>query len=172
MMSYAFTGEWDKINSILGNEKIARHKLFNAKNLAMKKTTAFFQGQIKKNLIQSGRLADSEFKELSLVTIKIREWKRGNKKLKVEDAEQYRSKHKPLIDTAEMLNNVTPVVLDEDTGFIGVKRGKMHKKGGGEISDIAEKNEEERPFIGPVLDKFKDEAGEIYSKTLMEELFK
>ena len=154
MMSYNFTGEWNKINAILGDEKIARHKLYQAKMLAMRKTTAFFSKQIKLNIRSSGNLAGAPFKPNSLVTIA----RKGGKS-------------KPLIDTGDMFQNVTHIVVDEDVGFVGLKRGQMHKGGDGEIQDIAEKNEEERPFIGPVLNAFSKEAGELYAQTIMDNLF-
>lgn len=147
------TGEWNKVQALLGSRSIAEGTMKRAKTLGMRRTLAYFERQIKLNIRSGGNLAGKPFLPNSPLTIKIK------------------GSSKPLINHGDLIGNVSPVFVDENFGFVGLKRGSVNK-GGDEIADIAEINEfgaivknhevPKRPFIGPVLDKFTDEAGTKY----------
>jgi hypothetical protein len=168
-MAMTFTGDWKKVEAIIGNRNIAERTIKQAKTVAMKRTLAYFQAQIRLNMKSSGQLAGAPFKPLSPVTIKLREERSGKS-----------GGEKPLLDTGDMWKNIIPVFVDEDEGFVGLKRGETHKRGGS-LVDIGEVHEfgailesgvevPMRPFIGPVLDKFKDEAMEKYLEGIKSEI--
>jgi hypothetical protein len=151
-----FTGDWDKVKSLLGSRNIAESKIKQAKTVAMKRTLAYFQRQIVLNIKSSGVLAGAPFKPLSPVTLAKRKDPTG----------------RPLVDTGDMWKNVIPVVNNENNGFVGLKRGERHVSGG-ELVDIGQIHEEgailesgveipKRAFIKPVLDAFAGEAMDKY----------
>lgn len=156
-MSINFTGEWEKVKRYLQGEWINR-----AKPTAIKRVAAYYERQIKLNITTSGTLTGKPFEPLAESTIK----RKGSSN--------------PLIDTGDLRNSVRAHVIDENTAFVGVKRGKQHRKGKEDTADIAAIHEfgaivpggeiPARPFIRPVIndEKMRKEAGEIFEKTFDE----
>jgi hypothetical protein len=152
------TGDVARFNKLFGS-KAKIDKLWKKIKLkALKRTTLFFEGKIKKNIFTSGTLAGKPFAPNSPVTIKIKK------------------STKPLINSADMMGSVHPVIPNENVGFVGLKRGNSHNSGE-DLADIAEdaeygtltKNGFEvpaRPFIGPVKEKFSKEAAKVFSKVV------
>lgn len=148
-------GGLGKMQRLFGSRGVAKETMSLMKEAGLLRSMAFYVRQIKMNIQSGGKLAGAPFKKLSPITIKIK------------------GSTKPLLDTGDMMGSVVPVYIDENAGFVGLKRGDVHKKGG-DVADIAEihefgalvKNHEvpARPFIGPVNKKFQDEAGEQYLK--------
>lgn len=164
--SMFLSGDWGQISKILGGRIQSELFLKKAKTVAMKRSLAFFSGKIKKNIRSQGTLAGEPFKPLSDVTLAMRK-KEGFKGTKA------------LVRTGQLFRSVHPHFIDENNGFVGVKRGKVYAGGGDDVADIAEVQEfgsitEERatiparPFIRPVLDAFGKEAGEVYAKAMQE----
>lgn len=161
-MGMTLGGDWNKVNAMFGSSGKSRATIKAAKTLAMKRTLAFFELKIKQNIVSSGTLAGKPFRENADLTKLIKK------------------STKPLIDTGQMMGSVHAVPINENFGFVGLKRGTVHKKSEEDLADIAEihefgaivKNHEikPRPFVGPVLKKFKKEAGEVYLKAVEEVL--
>lgn len=152
-------GDWQKLSRLFDKKTLSR-----CREVALKSTLAYFQGQIKRNILSSGSLAGKPFEPNTEYTIK----KKGSSK--------------PLIDQADMVGAVTPVYIKETEGFVGLIRGARHITGK-EVADIGWINEKgavtewgqvipERPFVYPVLEKFEKEGTELYNKTFTKELVK
>jgi hypothetical protein len=114
-------------------------------------------------MVSSGSLAGQPFAPNAPLTVRLK------------------GSSKPWIDTGDTLNNVAPIFIDENFGFIGLKRGTIHKgKEGKKIADIAEVVEyggivngreiPARPNLGAVLEAFTEEAGSKYLDGMQEVL--
>jgi len=161
-MAFILTGDWDKVQKLFGNPMIAGNTMKRIKILGMKRVLAYLEGQIKRNIRSSGKLADKPFATNAPMTLELK-----------------KPKTKPLIDTGDMMGSVTRKYIDENNGFVGLLRGEKHTDGGS-VADIGmihefgaivdKKTIPARPFIGPVLKKFKKDAGEVYLKAAGEVL--
>ena len=78
-----------------------------------------------------------------------------------------------------MRNSIVVIIVNDFHGFVGVKRGDIHDESGEYLCDIAQIHEfgtitvdwiPARPFILPVLEKFKDEAMKLFEKTFYEQM--
>jgi len=156
------TGAWDKVGKYLNGDRVKK-----AKKIALRKTLAYFQRQIKLNIQSKGSLAGEPFKENAEYTI------------------EKKKSSKPLIDTGDMLGSIMPHIIDDDSGFVGLKSGKRHlgAKEDNDVADIGMINEfgavtswnqviPARPFIKPILDKFGKDAQKYYEKIFKEEMDK
>lgn len=160
-MTIKLYGDWEKVKKLFGDKKTAEDTMSKAKMRAMGRITAYFEGQVKKNIVSGGTLAGKPFQKLSPLTIKIK------------------GSTKPLIDKGDMLGNIKAFIKNENVGFIGLKRGSRHTSGE-KLVDIGEihekgaiiKNHEvpARPFLGPVLEKFKPDGIKKYTEGLQEVL--
>ena len=152
-------GDWGKLKRLFAKDTLKR-----AKEKALKKTLAYFQGQIKKNIVSSGILAGKPFAANSERTVKKKK------------------SSKPLVNTGDMVGSVVPLYINDVTGFVGLKRGKRHTSMK-DVADIGWINEKgvitqwgqvipARPFVSPVLKKFAGKGNEIYNKAFVEKLAK
>ena len=149
-------GNWAGVSAML------TRGLKSAKPVALKRAAAYFEGQVKKNLSSGGRLAGKPFVKLKAATLARRKRGKGS------------GKPTPLIDTGDMRNSVHPVVMDENTAFIGIRRGEIGREGQDlldiaqvhEFGTVSKKSIPARPFLRPVVDKFAQAAGEVFAKAL------
>jgi len=157
-------GDWNKLDRFL-KEIVCPSNLIKIKRKALMKALAFLERKIKENIHTEGRLTGKPFKKLAEAT-QIYKEKAGKTKI--------------LTFSADMIANVKAMMFDQDFGFVGIKRGVTHISNA-QVVDIAEAHEfgvilgskvylPKRPFIKPVLDKFKDEAYQIYCNVVKEEL--
>mgnify|MGYP001551498805 CR=1 FL=1 len=158
-MEFNFTGDWDKVFKMLDPtvfKQIAR--------LGLQKIAAFYEGKIKENIVSGGQLAGKPFLENAPSTINAK------------------GSSKPLIAKGELVANVKAYEVSNNTFFVGVKRGNARTKEGRDYADIAATHEwgaivptksgirftvPPRPFMGPVLEKFKGDALKIFRTTML-----
>jgi phage gpG-like protein len=153
------SGQWGRVRQIL------TQGLKRAKPVAIKQAAAYFEGQVKKNLTSGGRLAGKPFRPLAASTLRRRRKGKGA------------GRPTPLVDTGDMRNSVHPVVLDDHTAFVGIRRGEIGRAGQN-LLDIAQVHEfgtvstkaiPARPFLRPVVHKFAQAAGQVYARALKRE---
>jgi phage gpG-like protein len=114
-----FLGDWNKALEKFGSQLTAIKTMKTAKRKAMGKLAVFFGRKLKENIKNGGQLAEKPFAINSDLTM------------------ERKGSEKPLIDSADMRNSITPHVIDENTGFVGIMRGMTHRKSGKEMVDIA-----------------------------------
>lgn len=162
------SGDWRKADKIFGAMTPSKIKALQKK--ALMRMLLYYKRIIVKNIIASGTLVGKPFKPLSEITILLK------------------GSSKPLINTGDLIGNVTEELVSEVEGFVGLKRGDTHLPSGELMADIAEIHEfgaiiggkggktiiiPARPFIRPVIEsrKHQKEALKIYEETIMKGLF-
>ena len=163
-MGASLTGDWKKADNIFGAMNPERLKAVQRK--ALIRMLLYYKRIIVKNIMASGTLVGKPFKKLSDVTIIIK------------------GSSKPLINTGDMVGNITEKLISEVEGFVGLRRGDVHLPSGQNLADIGEIHEwgaimgesksgkvtiiPARPFIRPVIEsrKHQKEALKIYEETI------
>jgi len=155
------TGDVNRFKKLFDSPSSVNKLWTDIKIKGLKRVLLFYEEKIKKNIYSSGTLAGAPFQPNSLMTVMAK------------------GSSKPLINNGDLMGGVHPVVVNENVGFVGLKRGTSGE--GGDLADIAEESEyggvtsdgkiiPARPFIYPVKKKFKKEAQSVLVKTIEKEL--
>lgn len=105
-MDVRLTGDWDRANTILDPQRVR-----NILHRSAARVGNYGASEVKKG-IQSGAPGGQKFAELSALTI------------------ERKGSSKPLIDHGDLIGSITyQVTNNEETVFIGVKKGTKHGEG-------------------------------------------